>query len=560
MLYLFVGIESYNWTLADFQPVIAFAKANGVDGLIIKAYEVTQGEWYNGQFPAIVQAIKDSGIDVLPYGFFYGGDTLATEAQEVLRFLSTYGQFCMNMEGAWDGQSGWCDELHTALAGHTGNLYVSTWANIADHNWSANVAKLADIVSVWMPECYSDQLTAYALAQWPKGVVVQPTISLYNDLGVNTPAKNVVAFGNKSASVWEWSAATQNKEVFVALDAALRGQSMTNLVLNSSGMVANFVPTSQFEANETEFACGFFSTALCKFSMPPNKATESPAEALDEWADKQYDAVYGSHGATMTGGISIDQLHTCIHNAGNLHYWDIPISASTKQSDDIARIKRALAAGYPVIATIVEASVRDVTGDIPAGNPYEWNPSGTHVIVWCGVDSHGNLLAVDPANVVGPLQGSNHVRPWPRHYDIGPIDDTFATVVQLVGPDPTHPWLKPIPSGDPLDSVWTNFNAQLFVASTPTPPVPPAIDYKALQMEAYFGALGHGSGYNLGIGTAWQKAYNQFGPAVTDELSVDADGKPYTDWNGSPIVVRFFLGGWAEYNKSTNKTTLYKWS
>lgn len=252
------------------------------------------------------------------------------------------------------------------------------------------------------------------------------------------------------------------------------GSPVNNVILNSRGMVANFVPVSQFERLETEFACGFFAGASLRSATPPTMPTRDTAETVDQWADQQYADVYGSFGANQTGGISIDQLHQVLHNGG-LHYWDLPISASSRQVDDLGYIKRSLAAGHPVAATVIEASIEDLTGDIPVGNPYNWFPGctsascPTHVLIWVGVDSNGNLLAVDYANVVGPLQGNNSVRPWPRHYNAAKVNNTFATLVQLVGPDANKPWLKtPI---DPTNiALWNGYNAQNTEFWIMTPP------------------------------------------------------------------------------------------
>lgn len=231
------------------------------------------------------------------------------------------------------------------------------------------------------------------------------------------------------------------------LFAYLRGEQPMGLITNNKGMIADYIQVSQFEGNETEFACGFFAGALNKYAGFPGKGPTSTSSDVDVFADREYDLVYGSHGPGQTGGISIPELHTVLMHAG-LHWWDIQaIAPGSALASDLAHITRALDAGYPVVITLTEASVRDITEDIPAGNPYEWGPvcdannCPTHVITLVG-HGPGYLLAVDPANVVGPLQGSNSVRPWPRKYDVNTIDITFATIVQL-------PWLAPIPSGDP---------------------------------------------------------------------------------------------------------------
>lgn len=226
---------------------------------------------------------------------------------------------------------------------------------------------------------------------------------------------------------------------------------------NSKGMIADYPETSQFDPNETEFACGFFAAALNKYAGKPGAGPTGTASQVDTFADNEYRAVYGSIDAGQTGGISIPQLHTVLQHAG-LHYFDIAaLTPTSTQDSDLARITAALDAGYVIISTVVEASVRDITGDIPPGNPYSWYPGcdanscPTHVITYVG-HGPGYLLVVDPANIIGPLQGANQVRPWPRKYDSATMQNLFATIVQL-------PWLAPIPSGDPTS--WaTGFSGQ----------------------------------------------------------------------------------------------------
>jgi hypothetical protein len=326
-----------------------------------------------------------------------------------------------------------------------------------------------------------------------------------------------------------------------------------SIQLNSAHCVANLLAGSQFEPNETEYACGFFAVAVCLFATLPDQPNNNNWEQVDQWADKQYSAVYGSYGASQTGGISIDQLHTVIKNAGNLHYYDISaIAPGSAQSSDIAHITAALKAGYPVIATIVESSVFDMTGDGVSGNPYEWNPqcnqSGcpTHVIVYVGVTPDGNLLVWDYANVVGPLQGSNTVRAQPRKYSAANINNTFATVIQLEG-------LQAIPSDDPTS--WpAGFNAQVKEVQ---------VNELQMQMQAYWNATtarpaggnilaeagifpaGMTPPYTTGIAKSWQERFSSHddGPPVTYEMSHDIDGSPITDWQGTPLTVQFFQSG-----------------
>src|SRR2546421_9895288 len=103
-IYLFVGVESFDWQPADFQPVIEYAQAHHIDGLLIKVFDGMQGEWYNGQFPAIFQRITGSGLDCVPFGFHYGnarGSSLTGEAALGVKYMHTYGKYCANMEADW---------------------------------------------------------------------------------------------------------------------------------------------------------------------------------------------------------------------------------------------------------------------------------------------------------------------------------------------------------------------------------------------------------------------------------------------------------------------------
>ena len=282
------------------------------------------------------------------------------------------------------------------------------------------------------------------------------------------PADSVKGGSNfQASSLWALQRAKGDLDTTKDVVKESKGGQKGAIILNSKGAVLNLRSGSQFEAGETEFACGFFAGAVLKYATPPNVPNTGPWEDVDQFADSEYDNVYGSHDASQVGGISISDLHTVL-NDGDLNYQDIDaISPGSPQSSDIANIKAALRAGYPVLATVVEASVRDLTGDIPNGNPYEWNPVCdstsclTHVFVYVGIASDGNLLVWDYGNVVGPRQGDNSVRSLPRKYDINSMVNLFATIVQVVGNDADAPWLKPIPSGDPLS--WPDgFNAQNF--------------------------------------------------------------------------------------------------
>lgn len=311
-------------------------------------------------------------------------------------------------------------------------------------------------------------------------------------------------------------------------------------IRNSAGANADFAPVSQFEAGETEDACGFMSVAHAKYAGFPGKGPIGTPEMVDQWADTQYDLEYGNHGANQGGGVSIDDMHRLFHTAG-LHYWDIA-------AIDTNRLRLALNAGYILAVTIDENSVHDL--DLNGACPYGWNPAPgqyNHVILLTGPGVVGSyFLAEDTANVVGNLQGSNQVRLGPRRYDEKSIKISWASIIQL-------PWLLPIPSNDPTN--WPNsFNAQ--VKPMPTNP---HFDQEASDcwssITTVLNEFVAGSGVVLqpppqgtGIFNSWKAAWlngHQFGPPLTKEYNT-------VDMNGNPIIAQEFAHARCEWDGSAH--------
>jgi len=569
---LFIGIESYTWSDSDFAKAIDLCKQCQLDGLLVKVFDGMQGEWYNGRFPAIYASIKSAGLICVPYGFHYGnnkGSSLTGEAQLGLTYMQTYGIYCGNLESSWDGQGDWAGQLAGIWAHHPGELWISTWANVGDepggHRWLTNIGHLAPITTAFMPECYSDSLYAAAQNDWPKGVHIEPTFDLSTEFGVNNVQTTIQDFLTKNKTLndgqvknitlWEYQFAQQQPALVKAIVQMIKGgQSAvsTGVMRNTKGANADFAPVSQFEYMETEDACGFFTAAHCLYAGLPNQGPSGTAEQVDQWADAQYDAEYGSHGANQGGGVSIDDMHRLFKAAGNVHYWDIDaIMPSSPQASDIAHVRAALEAGYLVAITVDEASVRDL--DVGDQCPYEWNPQPgqfNHVFLLTGPGEPGSyLLAEDHGNVVGPLQGNNSVRPGPRRYDEKTIDIRWASIVQLVGPDPNNPWMLPIPSGDP--TTWpTNFNAQNFAGNVQ----PKSLPANSIQQEAqdcwnsFFNTIKQAPPpFTSGIATAWTQAWQAgklYGPPLTTEYH-SKNGQ------GQDIIVQEFAHARCEWLNGT---------
>src|SRR6266568_2015972 len=159
---LFTGVETYKWKLVDFQEACNFAKAHRIDGLIVKIYEVTQGEWNTTNGGPTPQQISDLVVSnrllFYPYGFFYG-TLYTTEVAAVAKYAKQFGVFILNLEGDFDSNNK-IDHFVNMLTmpSFVGNIWVSTWANPVDHGWISNITKLDDVVTVWQPEEYNDDL------------------------------------------------------------------------------------------------------------------------------------------------------------------------------------------------------------------------------------------------------------------------------------------------------------------------------------------------------------------------------------------------------------------
>ena len=177
---LFTGIETFTWGLGDFDTLVARARVWGFDFLVVKIYEITQGDWYKplGGSHVVVDHIRSQGLDVLPYGYFYGTNP-QVESLAVHTYLTLYDTFCMDMEAEFDNNVGKVQPFVSELKGHAGDLYVSTWANVVDHKWTAVIKALDPLVKKWMPQVYFPYDVQVYKAQWlqalPTLLKVAPT-------------------------------------------------------------------------------------------------------------------------------------------------------------------------------------------------------------------------------------------------------------------------------------------------------------------------------------------------------------------------------------------------
>lgn len=316
-----------------------------------------------------------------------------------------------------------------------------------------------------------------------------------------------------------------------------------------SGLVADFVPTSQFWPGHTEDACGPFAVVLNKHAGFPGHGTKTSEPQMESEGLGLYAQFFGNSDASNTDGPDVPTFERMLSAAG------VAFAALPDASLSVEEITRALEFGYGVIVTVYERNVLDrLTG----GLPYSWEPGGmSHIITIAGFEAHdaipgedgnppprnGNYLVVDPANVVGQLQGANHTRPWPRPYDAASLQPFHGWIV-------AYPWMDPIPKG--LPSTWQD--AEYQGDPTWTSKFQAAAAAAMWNSSAALFNDGQSPRFNSGIASQWQEHYRNgefYGPPTCEEYEA-------TDWGGRPIKVQTFLGGWCEWPTDGAAARWYK--
>lgn len=225
MVQLFVGVESFNWGLSDFDTLIAFCKQHQVEGVFLKVYEITTGNggyWYGGFDGTVskIDYIKSHGIDCIGYGFFYGNDAVV-EGEAITKLLSIDGRFCIDIESGFDGEVGKMQALidNIKFPANYKNLYVSTWADPLQHNYTPNLELLNKLPNiVWMPQIYDDFLLNTFFSQWVQSMhPTQPTFHVLNSTAIG--AKSFPTF-----SLWEYALAVQRPDILDLYVAIQKGE------------------------------------------------------------------------------------------------------------------------------------------------------------------------------------------------------------------------------------------------------------------------------------------------------------------------------------------------
>jgi len=497
MRYCFCGLESHDWKALDFIAVCQKVKAASYDTLVFKVADGPNWWYSENDMRAFYQLIMAQGLHPIPYVFNYGntvGSSIALEKAVAQKVLSLFGEICLDMESGFDGKS---QDALTLVSGLQGEIHVSTWANIVEHQWTTNVTALLPHVTSFWPQVYTQELDMEWFGQWR-------------------------AIPDALSKAWP----TYTSETFAPHNGDDTGYwyeqellSMSNYPVNGQGLIAQFPTVTEFQPGFTEFSCGAFATAVCVYAAQNGVPFHPNVSALIAWAEAEYAKTAGDNGPGNTVGASIDDMHTYLKDSGVLHWWDIDaISSASVQSHDIAEIKAALQHGYPVIATVSEQSVFDI---VLAKNPYWWGPTGNHIFVYAGIANDGNLFVIDTANVQqgdGNLQTPKTPQIQPRWYDASKLDNQWATIVKM-------PWLPPIPNGDPLS--WPPYQAPENKNMNK--------QFADVWSANTVGAPANTGIYNLAL-TAFQNGKMSAALPVTKEFST-------VDWNGNAILYQCFSNG-----------------
>ena len=221
---LFLGTSTASWSIAQFQQAAQFAKAHGIDALVVKIADGSY-RWYGGLsgYQSIKKAIQAEGVGVIPYTYSYGNkyNALDSEIDILISYMQDSGVVVADMEVEWNEQIGWASHLCSRMQSQSGVFLVSTWADPSLQNWSSVLQALNPCVGAYMPQQYNNYLGSF----WRDfgGVCLQPTLDMTQDFGPNDPVALAAAAsqqGCSAISIWYYETAAANPALLDQILAA----------------------------------------------------------------------------------------------------------------------------------------------------------------------------------------------------------------------------------------------------------------------------------------------------------------------------------------------------
>lgn len=229
---VFLGVETYSWSIAQFQQAARYVRSLGVDSLAVKMADGS-GIWYGriGGAAAVRSAILAEGCGCIPYAYGYGDKFGALQGEiNVLQELMRIGDgcVCLDIEAEYNGQVGWAQRVCEEMRPVKGLLYLTSWADPDYQNWDGVTRALAPCVNAWVPQQYTIWLAGQESELVRLGETnIEPAIMLSSDFGPNDPlgiARTAVQHGHSSVWLWEYANIAGNPGLVRNIVAALGGQ------------------------------------------------------------------------------------------------------------------------------------------------------------------------------------------------------------------------------------------------------------------------------------------------------------------------------------------------
>lgn len=295
-------------------------------------------------------------------------------------------------------------------------------------------------------------------------------------------------------------------------------------VTNSKGMVLDITESYQLVPGDSEDLCGPWSVSSLRLAGLPGKGPRGSKYDIQNWTFNEVDK-YMPEGHIKWPGSEISDMYNFLRDSldpvskkRNLHWQDI--------NPSLENIRIAVKCGYPVLITVNEQNIKEKrTGARP---PYPWDINANHIFPVVGIDKEGDFICADELN--NRFQGY-----WPIIYLASLLKPSWASVVQVVGPDEKRPWLAPIPNDNP--SSWNKtFQGQLFNM--------PNINKFQLQQNI---DLWNSTQLLLespidvnadNVGKEWLNKYMLKYPIGAPLSRFNSH-----DWNGQPIIITLFTNG-----------------
>lgn len=234
---LFVGTESAAWGITDYHALGDFCALQKIDAVLLKVAD--GGNWWYGGLAGYHvrrDIIRSYNVSVIPYVYCYG-DTygaLDVEIQTLITLLQDGGIVCADIEAEWEDKPAWAARVSAKLQPVAGVFLVSSWANPGEHSFNDVIRALDPCVNGYMPQCYSNYLSAVTIDQYAilTSKCLQPTVQLTQEYGANDPVASARAFngvGYTTLSVWYEGPARENPALLQSVYTAfLGGQEMHN--------------------------------------------------------------------------------------------------------------------------------------------------------------------------------------------------------------------------------------------------------------------------------------------------------------------------------------------